>query len=111
VIRVYRYGLLPPILNVRIVADQMRLVHRYRNVLIDVVTMGARPRIARDDGPDVGVVVIQVVTMGARPRIARDYSRRWNAAWNHSYQLIECVSQPAPRVAASACPRHSGVAG
>lgn len=35
-IRVYRYGLLPPILNVRIVADQMRLVHRYRNVLIEI---------------------------------------------------------------------------
>lgn len=35
-IRVYRYGLLPPIENAEMVRDQMRLAHHYRNTLTEI---------------------------------------------------------------------------
>ena len=33
---VYQYGLLPPTRNAELVNDQMRLAHRYRNVLVEI---------------------------------------------------------------------------
>jgi hypothetical protein len=35
-IRVYEYGLLPPKVNAALVDDQMRLAHRYRNLLVEI---------------------------------------------------------------------------
>lgn len=34
--RVYKYGLLPPIENAALVREQMRLAHRYRNTLVEI---------------------------------------------------------------------------
>lgn len=36
VIRVYRYGLLPPTQNATVVREQMQLAHRYRNTLTEI---------------------------------------------------------------------------
>src|SRR5690606_34653133 len=35
-IRIYEYGLLPPMLNAQLVDEQMRAGHRYRNTLVEI---------------------------------------------------------------------------
>jgi hypothetical protein len=80
VIRVYKYGLLPPIRNESRVQEQMLAAHRYRNTLVAVErARRAAVRAVRSAHPEIAALEVQHRNAAAALDAATDSIRRERA--------------------------------
>lgn len=69
--KVYQYGLLPPVVNGALVSDQMSLAHKYRNTLVEI-EVGRRNAIRSAIESDPGVAAAKDSTQQATDALKRE---------------------------------------
>ncbi len=94
--RVYKYGSLPPTTNKHVVFEQMRLAHRYRNLLTEIERERRRAvreiiANAKETNADKAVTKARLKEVDAKALLLRKGARaRCNVYWG-TYQLAEAA--------------------